>query len=422
MKRILTLALVLAVLGWAVAAQAVIGTIDEVPAATLLLPYFEVDLNDPNGVTTLLSINNASATAVLAHVVIWSDSSVHVLDFNVYLTGYDVQTINLRDIIVNGNLPQTADAVDDPGDKISPKGPKSQDITFPNCTGILPINPLPASFISHLRNSLTGQPSAIFGGKCAGGFHANAIGYITVDTVNACTLLSPGDSGYFGPSGVATDQNVLWGDFFIVSPRGNAAYGGPLVHIEASPTNPKTTTSGAYTFYGRYNNPPFTAVDHREALPTTFVTRYFFGGTRANNTNLLVWRDSKTNQGPFTCFAGPSWFPLGQEGIVVFDEQEQPSVPPPCSVSPCVDQKFFPFPFETQQTAITSSALAVPFNSGWLYLDLNTTVTGASGLPPLDPAAAQAWVIAAYFSGGQFSVGVNGIQLDNAFAAQHFVP
>ncbi|MBV8202108.1 MAG: hypothetical protein JOZ15_15925, partial [Acidobacteria bacterium] len=57
-------------------AAAVICTIDAVPAATLLLPYFEVDLNNPNGLTTLFSVNNASATAVLVHVVIWSDLSV----------------------------------------------------------------------------------------------------------------------------------------------------------------------------------------------------------------------------------------------------------------------------------------------------------------------------------------------------------
>ena len=108
MKRVVCVALVFAMLGWAAPARAVIGTIDDVPAATLLLPYFEVDLDDPNGITTLFSINNASATAVLAHVVVWSDLSVPVLDFNVYLTGYDVQTINLRDILVNGILPRTA--------------------------------------------------------------------------------------------------------------------------------------------------------------------------------------------------------------------------------------------------------------------------------------------------------------------------
>src|ERR1700692_2170911 len=126
---------------WVVAAapaMAVICTIDAVPAATLLLPYFEVDLSNPNGLTTLFSINNASATAVLAHVVIRSDLSVEVLAFNVYLPGYDVQTINLRDIIVNGNLPQTASAGQDPTDTISPKGSLSPDINFASCTGQLP--------------------------------------------------------------------------------------------------------------------------------------------------------------------------------------------------------------------------------------------------------------------------------------------
>src|SRR5688572_19756977 len=94
-------------------AVAEIGTIDDVPAATLLLPYFEVDLNSTNGVTTLFSINNASAAAALAHVTVWTDLSVPVLDFDVYLTGYDVQTINMRDIL-NGILPKTADDNSDP--------------------------------------------------------------------------------------------------------------------------------------------------------------------------------------------------------------------------------------------------------------------------------------------------------------------
>src|ERR1700712_1362783 len=81
-------------------AAALICTVDQVPAATLLLPYFEVDLDNLWGAKTLFSINNASATAVLAHVVVWSDLSVPVLDFNVYLTGSEVQAINLRDILV----------------------------------------------------------------------------------------------------------------------------------------------------------------------------------------------------------------------------------------------------------------------------------------------------------------------------------
>ena len=83
------------VLGLALAsgASAATCTIDQVPGATLLLPYFEVDIADPAGVDTLFTLNNASATAILTHVMVWTDMSVEALDFNVYLTGYDVQTI-----------------------------------------------------------------------------------------------------------------------------------------------------------------------------------------------------------------------------------------------------------------------------------------------------------------------------------------
>src|SRR6185295_8058429 len=138
MKRnVLCLAL-LALLALSGQASALICTVDDVPAATLLLPYFEVDLDNPNGVTTLFSVNNASATAILAHVVVWSDLSVPVLDFNIYLTGYDVQSINLRDIIVGGIIPRTASAGQDPTDTISNKGQFSQDINFASCNGALP--------------------------------------------------------------------------------------------------------------------------------------------------------------------------------------------------------------------------------------------------------------------------------------------
>jgi hypothetical protein len=117
-------------------ASAVIGTIDAVPAATLLLPYFEVDIANSNGVTTLFSINNASNLAILAHVTVWTDQSVPALDFDVYLTGFDVQKINLRDIFVNGNLPVTASVGQDPNDTISPKGSVSQDIDFTSCSAL----------------------------------------------------------------------------------------------------------------------------------------------------------------------------------------------------------------------------------------------------------------------------------------------
>ncbi len=160
MKKVAVILACVALLALGAPAIAEICTIDDVPAATLLLPYFEVNLDDPNGITTLFSVNNASATAVLAHVVVWSDLSVPVLDFNIYLTGYDVQSVNLRDLLVGGILPRTASDGQDPADTISPQGDFSQDINFASCNGQLPPPLLPASFIAHLQHSLTGQFSA----------------------------------------------------------------------------------------------------------------------------------------------------------------------------------------------------------------------------------------------------------------------
>jgi hypothetical protein len=404
-------------------AFAVICTIDDVPAATLLLPYFEVNGSDPNGLTTLFSVNNASATAVLAHVVVYSDLSVPVLDFNIYLTGYDVQTINLRDILVGGAVPQTASAGQDPKDSISPKGDFSQDINFASCTGQLPPPALPASFLQHLNLSLTGHASPLLNGLCAGRNLGDNImrGYVTVDTVNNCTLRLPSDPAYFAND--ITFQNVLWGDYFYVNAGQNFASGETLVHAEASLTNPETTVAGQYTFYGRYVG--WLATDHREPLSTNFAGRYATGGAFTGGTSYVVWRDSKTNQNAFTCPATtgrPSWYPLGQEGIVIFDEQEQPSTPETFPFSPQPPQSgIIPFPAEAQRTLIGGADFPVPFAFGWLYLNLNTTITGNNN-PPEDPAAAQAWVEVVMDASGRFSVGFDAIQLDSACTAVHFTP
>ena len=436
MKKIALCLALLGLLGLGGQALAVICTIDEVPAATLLLPYFEVDFSNPNGANTLFSINNASATAVLAHVVVWSDLSKVILDFNVYLTGYDVQTISVSDLL-HGVLPRTASAGQDPGDTISPKGAFSQDINFASCSGLLPPPAtLPASFVAHLQAATTGQPDALFSGHCFGRALPGPTatdnigrGYITVDTVNNCTFRNPGSAGYFGPGGTgdATDQNVLWGDYFYVNNAQNLADGNPLVHIEASPTNPSTTTAGAYTFYGRYDTPAFSAADNREPLSTNFATRFLNGGTFSGGTDLIVWRDSHSTgaqEADFVCSqlasANP-WYPLGQEGIVIFDEQEQPNLIPPFPVSPQPGPNVIvPFPAETQSVHVNGAALPVPYAFGWLYLNLNTTIPSEPA--PADPAADQAWVVVRMTAQGRFSVGFDAVQLDSACAALHFCP
>ena len=71
----------------------------------------------------------------------------------------------------------------------------------------------------------------------------------------------------------------------------------------------------------------------------------------------------------------------------------------------------------------------VGFPRGWLYLNLNTSVTAAGANPPQDPAAAQAWVsvvqeeadTGAYGVRGHTSAGYSAIAYDSASSAQHVI-
>ena len=382
------------------------------PAATLLLPYFEVDLAGA-GNTTLLSVNNASATAVLARVTLWTDLGVPTLGFHVYLTGYDVQTLNLRDVLT-GTLPATASAGQDAGDSISPQGPLSQDINFASCAGLLPPPPLGAAEIDHLRAAHTGQPSGLLGGNCAGQDLGDGIarGYVTVDTVNACTMRGPGDPGYFvsGGAGDATNQNVLWGDYFLVDPVNNFAQGDSLVHIPADAADGETSLPGQYTFYGRLVG--WSAADNRRPLGSRLANRFLAGGAFTGGTELTVWRDPKAVTAAFACpaLAGarPAWYELGQEELAVFDEQEQ-----------VTSAGGTPFPAAANRILVGGSGLPVPFPFGWLFLNLSQENAAAGSNPPEDPRAAQGWVGGTMSAEGLFSVGFRALRLEGAGRATH---
>jgi hypothetical protein len=391
-------------------AAAVIGTIDDVPAATLLLPYFEVELeNDADCINTLFSINNASATAVLAHVTVWSDQSVPVLDFDIYLTGYDVQTISLRDIFVLGIVPTTASAGQDTaGDTISPQGPVSQDINFASCSALPYSQPrVGAGFRAHLQAWLQGLPSPSTG-NCAGSKRQDNIvrGYVTVDTVNACNLFFPSDWAFYAP--FVTDQNVLWGDYFYVNGGQNFAQGETLVHIESCPT---CFAPGDHTFYGRYNGA--TADDSREPLPTTEAARFVNGGGFDGGTDFLIWREADESDSAYSCnLQGPAtWYPLESTQIVIFDEQEQPVTAEDClSGDPTCEQEIT-IPNEANRIDVAGDLLA-PFNFGWVYLNLqHSEVT-----PIYGDTFAQSWTTAVMDASGRFSVGLDAVQLDNANA------
>lgn len=401
-------------------AFAVVGANDTVPAATLLLPYFEVDLANAGGINTLFSVNNASAAAALAHVTVWTDLSVPILDFDVYLTGFDVHTFNLRDLLIGGVLPVTG-----PSDAISNNGAFSAGHTvFPNCDGgaATQYNPLPATVIGIIQDALLGEPlrAGNAQGLCAGVPRANdeiLRGYITVDSVSECSIEFPNSPGYFidGGLGTANNNNVLWGDYFYINSDENFAQGEPLVHIEASgavlgalgvPPSCDITDFNPNTFYCRY-----AAVggflpggDNRESLPSMWGTRYLLGGPFSGGTDLIVWRSTNADETTFSCGAFPPFF-LEQNQIVVFDEEENPITPQDLPSGPFGAPEESPFPWEAQRVEVGPGfSVAAPF--GWAYLNLN-----------IEEQHHQAWVTTVLSAEGRYSVGYEGIALNNLNAA-----
>ena len=477
MKKIAGCLAFAALLAWSLPSAAEICELYDVPAATLLLPYFEVDLNNPQGVNTLFSVNNAAAGAALAHVTVWTDQSMPTLNFDIYLTGYDVQMISVRDIF-NGNVPRTADRGVDPGDAISPSPPAGAtqapnvnpftgpftpgvptEFDFGSASGpcVAPYNnpALPPFQLTNLRAAHTGQHAPAYGG-CLGANYGDNIarGYITVDSVRQCSLLFPSSAGYFS-GGIADTRNILWGDYFYIDNAQNFAQSETLVHIEScnlpafDPARPADFIgffgNGGrrpegepwcpfkdveYTFYGRYA--AVAGKDQREPLPTTFATRFINGGLFDGGTDLIVWRDSKIVPtglgGPYTCgILGPVWFPLRDTDVVAFDEVENPEdlcyiidvgSPPPTITHTC-------FPLEAQRVRLQGGNVigldltpSAPF--GWMYLNLNTTVPGAT-YPYANPSIAQAWVTTIMSGEGRFSVGADAIKLDSACQPSNIV-
>lgn len=371
-------------------AQAVIGALDNVPAATLLMPYFEVDLNTTptgdQGVRTSLRITNTSASAMLTHVTLWTDQGVPTYGFNVYLTGLDSTDIDMR-LVFKGILPRTASDGQDPTDTISPQGSWSQDINFASCTGTLPHSGLlDSATVTGLRNAHTGQASTLTGGLCSGRNHGDNIarGYVTVDSMVACTTLNPDNAGYFP---LIDTRNIMVGTVTWTDPANNFAASDPAIHIEASNTDPITNTPGENTptFYGRLN--AWTATDRREPLGSVWQARFMNGGVFSGGTTAMVWRDPGAPVAPFNCAAPPT--ALSHYEATFVDEQEN-----------VASMAANSFPLATQALNVGAD-LAAPYVFGFMHLNLNTAAD----------APRQAVVTVRHSSEGRFSGSVPGVKL-----------
>jgi hypothetical protein len=404
-----------------------------VPAATLLLPYFEVDLGTAGtGRTTVFSVTNVSPYAQIAHVVLYTDWSFPVLDFNLFLTGYDVQPINLYDVIARGIIgATTGTSTSSPNAASSTLGlipnrilpnagttgtnpnigtqpflvsaadfngnPNFLGSAGTNCApGRLP-GQLPGPIATDVRALLSVGKSTGAGITCTGpggeqqvgGNHGGnvAIGYATIDVAATCSVALPVDPGYF--TGEILFDNVLIGDYQDVNQSttaGNYAGGNPLVHIRAVPEGGPAgglalATNLPFTFYDRYQGGAATAVirtvDRRQPLPSAFAARWISGSTAAFETDYKIWREGFTTNtagGVAACtdYVINSIIPLVE--IVRFDERENAGVLGTGLIfsPPTITSPVTP---EALRVAVTDSLFpTVPGSTdvgGWTYFNLN---------------------------------------------------
>lgn len=372
-----------------------IGRMDPTPAATLLLPYFELDIdNQPGGLTYVMTVGNATAAPVLAHLTLWTDWAIPTVDFDIYLTGFDLQSFDLGAIFATGSLPQTSPM-------LSNQGALSDPNTLPaGCTepGELPVGNLPAILLELLREAHTGVSVSFpgFDGACGGQSYGDGLarGFVTVDVVQTCSVLFPSSPGYF--DNIAGFDNVLWGDWFRADPANGILHGEALVHIEA---DPGAFVPGDYTFYGRHV--AFTATDGREPLATSWAVRYLNGGSFSGAASLVVWRDLRVDPSPVICGGQPPFpMPLPADQVIGFDEEENPEEPAASS---------FAFPWATQRVRVGQAALPLAATFGWLFLDLNTSFPPS----PLGDVS-QSWATVMVETPTGLALAYDAIPLDNA--------
>lgn len=351
------------------------------PAATLLIPYFEVDLTSTGGLTTLFAVTNAGAQSTLAHVVVWTDWGVPTLMFDLFLAADDVQSINLRDLFA-GVLPQTGGG------------------SFTGCTNPLQLPVLDAPALARLRQQHTGQPDDQ--GNCAGSGRSGAdvaTGYVTIDVAQACSaeITYPGHSGYFvaGGTGIAGNANALVGDFFLVDTAEDFAQGNEAVHILADEAR---FGGQPATFYGAWV--AHSGDDARVPLGTRHRSRYLNGGAFSGGTDLIVWAEpSLPRPEAVECGQRPNFVdPCQYLETTAFNEGAIGQAP----------VQHFVVTEIAMRKAVGSSEIPVvgPFG----FVDLENRVQVACLLVPGGDFPLQSWVMPLSSASGRFSLGLNSFR------------
>jgi hypothetical protein len=300
MKKLLISVVAIGVLmAVAGSASAVTCTIDQHPAATLLVPYFRAAFNadgspvvGTDSYDTLITITNNSSAAMLAHVVVWNERSVPVLDFDIALTAYDSQSMSMQQVLL-GNLPATPrtttgslfSASTYGGNRgacqtsattvnVGADGSGGSNTTNNNYVRFVPTNPptngdnqftttnypQPAwsagsAFAKALLDELDDDASLCAGGNTGDGVVTGTVhGYVTIDHVNYCTLSFPSAPSYYGQDAIGQENN-LTGEVLFTTGSGIGTNGTSTVNIEADPihgSSPSGNRPPIRTFYARY--------------------------------------------------------------------------------------------------------------------------------------------------------------------------
>lgn len=351
--------------------------------STLLVPFFEYDPH--SNLNTLVAVANGLAGNTLVRVVVWTDWGIPSLAFDIFLTGFDIQTFAVRDLF-NGNIPSTGAGVDLSGYDYCSVLPPS------HANPVLDSTQVAAILAMHQGEAIPGTS------QCAGTDFGDDLvrGYITVDVVDECSgveaigpTFTPANTTYpyfvdgGGSSGIAIDHNTLWGDMLFIDDDNNFAQGTELVSIWADPT--KFTGTNIYTFYGRYSG--WDGRDDRVPLPYRWDQRFFNGGPYSGSAEIAVWRDTGSDSiATVTCGLKPSWWPLA--GYFTAMDEDAGSFTQLNELSA---------PNATQKVDV--STLGIPVDFGWIQIEPN----------PIG----QMWTQPSLGALGRFSISTNGTPVED---------
>lgn len=441
MKKFVVLALALALT--AGAAYANYCARDYVPAATLLVPYAVVSMNsnlsapDATGYTTLLSVTNVSADVKLIHVTVWSALSTPVVDFDEVLSGYDVWTINFRDLLT-GHFDYFDTNFDGfwkggQGPDVTPFGPTTNagfatraegpwdtdtadDTGCNNPYGYHPeygagiisalaydIFPLSYEYASCMTSVPFAAPPWLKNID-----YSKLWFYVTVDVVNACNQYFPSGSDYW-EGGYPLNENVLIGEVIYLNTFSKYSEAMAAVHVEAQIGQ----DSGKANFYSIHYDDA-AGFDTREPLADAFAFRYYDSG--GASTELLLWK-SDYELTYVNSLQNYAWWACGPYVYYAWDEDEN-SKSRTGGPSGFDNPEPNVIPFETQAAPIDpTNWTGVMATNGWMLLIFDSALTNHYDYTPWY----EAWAGVRYLYTG-FSAGLEAATMANTwcFPTQDF--